>query len=115
MWARWWLRHLFTFLRQPRNRDVIAKLQAAGVSWSESEPMPAAQDLPFAGKTFVLTGTLTQPRAAVKERLQGLGAKVSGSVSKKTDYVVAGEEAGSKLAKAQALGVEVLDEQGLRT
>lgn len=106
-------RHLFTFLRQPRNRDVIAKLQAAGVSWSESEPMPAAQDLPFAGKTFVLTGTLTQPRATVKERLQGLGAKVSGSVSKKTDYVVAGEEAGSKLAKAQALGVEVLDEQGL--
>jgi DNA ligase (NAD+) len=106
-------RHVFTFLRQPHNREVIAKLQSTGVSWPETAPAPAAQDLPFAGKTFVLTGTLTQPRAAVKERLQGLGAKVASSVSKNTDYVVAGEEAGSKLAKAKALGVEVLDEQGL--
>jgi len=106
-------RHLFTFLRQTHNREVIAKLQAAGVSWPESEPAPSAQDMPFAGKTFVLTGTLTRPRAGVKERLQGLGAKVSGSVSKKTDYLIAGEEAGSKLEKARALGVEVLDEQGL--
>lgn len=106
-------RHVFTFLRQPHNREVIAKLRAAGVTWPESEPAPAPEDLPLAGKTFVLTGTLTQPRAAVKERLQRLGAKVAGSVSKKTDYVVAGEEAGSKLAKAQALGVTVLDEQGL--
>jgi len=106
-------RHLFTFLRQPHNREVISKLHAAGVSWPESEPVPTAQDLPFAGKTFVLTGTLTRPRTEVKERLQGLGAKVVGSVSKKTDYVVAGEEAGSKLEKAQALGVDILDEQRL--
>ena len=106
-------RHVFTFLRQPHNREVIEKLQAAGIEWPETEPAPSATDLPLAGKTFVLTGTLTEPRGVVKERLQLLGAKVSGSVSKKTDYVVAGEEAGSKLAKAQALGVTVLDEQDL--
>jgi len=106
-------RHVFTFLRQPHNREVIEKLQAAGIEWPETEPAPSAMDLPLAGKTFVLTGTLTEPRGVVKERLQLLGAKVSGSVSKKTDYVVAGEEAGSKLAKAQALGVTVLDEQDL--
>ena len=106
-------RHVFTFMRQPHNREVIAKLQAAGLAWPESEPMPAPQDLPLGGKTFVLTGALTQPRALVKERLQALGAKVSGSVSKKTDYLIAGEDAGSKLSKAQALGVGVLDERGL--
>ena len=106
-------RHVHTFFRQPHNRQVIAKLQEAGVEWSESEPGPAVEDLPLAGRTFVLTGTLSEPRDAVKARLQALGAKVSGSVSKKTDYVVAGEEAGSKLTKAQALGVPVLDESGL--
>ena len=106
-------RHIHTFLRQLHNQDVIAKLQAAGVVWPETEPVAAADELPLAGKTFVLTGTLTEPRGTVKERLQLLGAKVAGSVSKKTDYVVAGEEAGSKLAKAQTLGVAVLDEHGL--
>jgi DNA ligase (NAD+) len=106
-------RHVFTFLRQPHNRGVIGKLQAAGIEWPETEAAPSVADLPLAGKTFVLTGTLTESREVVKERLQLLGAKVAGSVSKKTDYVVAGEEAGSKLAKAQALGVTVLDEQGL--
>ncbi len=106
-------RHLFTFLRQPHNLEVIAKLRAAGVSWPETGPAPAAGQLPLAGKILVLTGTLSQPRDLVKERLQALGARVSGSVSKKTDYLIAGEEAGSKLAKAQALGVAVLDEQGL--
>ena len=106
-------RHVFTFLRQPHNREVIEKLQAAGIEWPETEPAPSVTDLPLAGKTFVLTGTLTESRGVVKERLQLLGAKVAGSVSKKTDYVVAGEEAGSKLAKAQALGVTVLDEQSL--
>ena len=65
------------------------------------------------GKTFVLTGTLTEPREAVKARLESLGAKVGSSVSKKTDYVVAGESAGSKLEKAESLGVTVLDEAGL--
>ena len=106
-------RHLFTFLRQPHNLEVISKLRAAGVSWPETGPAPAAGQLPLAGKILVLTGTLSQPRDVVKERLQALGARVSGSVSKKTDYLVAGEEAGSKLAKAQALGVAILDERGL--
>jgi DNA ligase (NAD+) len=106
-------RHVFTFLRQPHNRGVIEKLQAAGIEWPETEPAPSVTELPLSGKTFVLTGTLTESRGVVKERLQLLGAKVAGSVSKKTDYVVAGEEAGSKLAKAQALGVDVLDEQDL--
>ena len=104
---------VFTFLRQPHNREVIAKLQAAGIVWPEDEPAAAGQAEPLAGKTFVLTGTLSEPRAVVKERLQQLGARVSGSVSGKTDYLVAGEDAGSKLAKAQSLGVTVLDESGL--
>ncbi len=101
---------VFSFLRQPHNREVIAKLQAAGIVWPEDEPAAAE---PLAGKTFVLTGTLSEPRDVVKARLQQLGARVSGSVSGKTDYLVAGEEAGSKLAKAQSLGVTVLDESGL--
>ncbi len=105
--------HVFTFLRQAHNRKVIEKLQAAGITWAEAEPASVATERPLAGRIFVLTGTLSEPRAAVKERLQQLGAKVAGSVSKNTDYVVAGEAAGSKLAKAEALGVTVLDEQGL--
>jgi DNA ligase (NAD+) len=72
-----------------------------------------AGELPLAGKTFVLSGALSEPRTAVKERLQALGAKVAGSVSKKTDYLVAGTDAGSKLVKAQELGVTVVDEAGL--
>jgi DNA ligase (NAD+) len=106
-------RHVHTFFRQPHNRQVIDKLQAAGVEWPESEPAPSSEVLPLAGKTFVLTGALSEPRERVKERLQTLGAKVAGSVSTKTDYVVAGDEAGSKLRKAQGLGIEVLDEAGL--
>jgi len=106
-------RHVHTFFRQPHNRQVIDKLQAAGVEWPESEPAPSPEVLPLAGKTFVLTGALSEPRERVKERLQTLGAKVAGSVSTKTDYVVAGDEAGSKLRKTQDLGIEVLDEAGL--
>ncbi len=104
---------LVTFFRQPHNREVIAKLQAAGVDWPEVQPSTVSAPGPLVGKTFVLTGTLSEPRPAIKERLQALGAKVTGSVSSKTDYVVAGSDAGSKLAKAQALEVEILDEQGL--
>jgi len=105
--------HVHTFFRQRHNREVIAKLLAAGVEWPESEPAPPPEALPLAGKTFVLTGALSEPREVVKGRLQALGAKVAGSVSKNTDYVVAGEDAGSKLHKAQDLGIEVLDEAGL--
>ena len=107
-------RHVHTFFRQPHNQEVIAKLRDAGVAWPETEPLMVVGRLPLSGKTFVLTGTLSEPRTQVKERLQALGAKVTGSVSKNTDYLVAGEEAGSKLSKAESLGVAVLDEQRLR-
>jgi DNA ligase (NAD+) len=99
------------FLAEAHNREVIAQLRASGVHWPEHEQRHTAE-LPFGGKTFVLTGTLTtMSRDAAKEKLEALGAKVAGSVSKKTDYVVAGAEAGSKLDKARELGVAVLDEQ----
>ena len=106
---------LRTFFEQPHNREVVEQLRAAGVLWPESEGLAAQRvPLPLAGKTFVLTGTLpTLSRDAAKEMLEAAGAKVAGSVSKKTDYVVAGEEAGSKLEKAQALGITVLDEAGM--
>jgi DNA ligase (NAD+) len=107
--------HIAAFFHQAHNREVIDKLQAAGVHWEEGAPAPAPDELPLNGKTFVLTGTLSKPRDQYKSQLQALGAKVAGSVSKKTDYVVAGEAAGSKLTKAQELGVEVLDEAGLLT
>ncbi|HEY0721507.1 MAG TPA: NAD-dependent DNA ligase LigA, partial [Gammaproteobacteria bacterium] len=100
---------IHTFFQQPHNREVIAKLIAAGISWPKQARTIAHQ--PLAGKTFVLTGTLaTMTRDEAKARLEALGAKVSGSVSKKTSFVVAGEEAGSKLDKANDLGIEVLDE-----
>ena len=102
------------FFAQPHNREVIEQLRAAGVSWMEGAPQRRAAGA-LAGKTFVLTGTLpTWTRDDAKERLEAAGAKVAGSVSKKTDYVVAGEEAGSKLDKARELGVPVIDEAGLR-
>ncbi len=99
------------FLSEAHNREVIAQLRASGVHWPEHEQRQAAA-LPFSGKTFVLTGTLAaMSRDEAKEKLELLGAKVAGSVSKKTDYVVAGAEAGSKLDRARELGVTVLDEQ----
>ena len=102
-----------TFFEQPHNREVVEQLRACGVTWEEGEPAPV-DVLPLAGKTVVLTGTLpTLSRDQAKELLEAAGAKVAGSVSKKTDYVVAGAEAGSKLEKAQALGVAILDEAGL--
>ncbi|WP_038216404.1 NAD-dependent DNA ligase LigA [Xenophilus azovorans] len=104
---------IHTFFQQPHNREVVEQLRAAGVHWEEGEPAPRAV-LPLAGKTFVITGTLpTLSREEAKERLEAAGAKVAGSVSKKTSYVVAGEAAGSKLDKAQELGIEVLDEAGM--
>lgn len=101
-----------SFFAEPHNLTVIARLRDAGVEWPEVKVERGAQ--PLAGKTFVLTGTLESlSRDQAKEKLQALGAKVAGSVSKKTDYVVAGSEAGSKLAKAEELGVPVLDEAAL--
>ena len=106
---------LRSFFDQPHNREVVAQLRAAGVAWEEGEGSAAASaPKPLAGKTFVLTGTLpTLSREQAKEMLEAAGAKVSGSVSKKTDWVVAGAEAGSKLDKAHELGVAVLGEAEL--
>lgn len=101
------------FLAEGHNREVIEQLRAAGVRWVEGAPAaPAANCL--AGKVFVLTGTLpTMGRDEAKALIEANGGKVSGSVSRKTNYVVAGAEAGSKLAKAEELGVAVIDEAGL--
>ncbi|MFN3544508.1 MAG: NAD-dependent DNA ligase LigA [Thiobacillus sp.] len=101
------------FFAEPHNLEVVRKLREAGVHWPETiGTQPSAGIL--AGKTLVLTGTLpTLTREAAKERIEAAGGKVAGSVSKKTDYVVAGAEAGSKLARAQELGVPILDEAGL--
>ena len=105
-----------TFFDQPHNREVVEQLRAAGIHWPEGEGAFAEQGpRPLLGKTLVLTGTLpTLSRDAAKELIESAGGKVSGSVSKKTHYVVAGEEAGSKLDKARELGVPVLDEAGLQ-
>jgi DNA ligase (NAD+) len=105
---------IHTFFRQPHNREVVEQLRAAGMRWDERDGAAAAASRPLAGLTVVLTGTLpTLTRDEAKDRLEAAGAKVAGSVSKRTSYVVAGAEAGSKLDKARELGVPVLDEQGL--
>ena len=105
-----------TFFDQPHNREVVEQLRAAGVTWEEHDGAAADESpKPLAGKTLVLTGTLpTLGREEAKAMIEAAGGKVSGSVSKKTHYVVAGEEAGSKLDRARELGVAVLDEAGLR-
>jgi len=101
------------FFEQTHNREAVESLRKAGVSWSEQAPVDR-DALPLNGLTYVLTGSLEQlTRDQAKERLQALGAKVAGSVSKKTDYLVAGPGAGSKLKKAEELDVDILDEQGL--
>ncbi len=103
-----------TFFEQPHNREVVGKLRAAGVHWDEHAGEGDLTPKPLAGKTFVLTGTLPSlSRDQAKDRIEALGGKVSGSVSKKTDFVVAGEEAGSKLDKARELARPVLDEAAL--
>ena len=105
--------HIHTFFRQPHNLEVIQALLERGIRWDEMPEPPPAAALPLLGKTFVLTGTLnSMSREEAKARLQALGGKVAGSVSKNTGYLIAGADPGSKLAKAQGLGVEVLDEEG---
>ncbi|MDP1644028.1 MAG: NAD-dependent DNA ligase LigA [Thiobacillus sp.] len=104
---------IIQFFAEPHNLGVVEKLRAAGVHWPESTGLQQSAGI-LAGKTLVLTGTLpTLTREAAKEKIEAAGGKVAGSVSKKTDYVVAGAEAGSKLAKAQELGVAILDEARL--
>ena len=105
---------IHTFFAQPHNREVIEQLRAAGITWPENDGTAARSPKPLAGRTFVLTGTLPKlAREDAKAAIEEAGGKVTGSVSKKTDFVVAGEEAGSKLDKARELGIEVIDETRL--
>jgi len=108
-------RRVRNFFQEQHNLDVIDRMQSLGVHWSDSAPMKIAENGPLSGKTFVITGTLpSMTRDEAKSLIQNEGGKVTGSVSSKTDFLVAGEQAGSKLAKAQKLEVPVLDEDGLR-
>jgi DNA ligase (NAD+) len=103
-----------SFFADPRNRDEVRRLREGGVRWEPGAPAPRGVG-PLAGKTFVLTGSLAGlSRGEARARIEAAGGKVVGSVSKQTDYVVAGAEPGTKLARARELGVEVLDEAGLR-
>lgn len=105
--------HVRLFFEQEQNVITIQGLLAVGIEWG-TKVTDASADLPLDGKTYVVTGSLTQfSRDQVKDKLQALGAKVSGSVSSKTDCLVAGEKAGSKLTKAQSLNVPVIDEAGV--
>ena len=105
--------HIVRFFKQPHNLQVIDALLKAGIHWDEVEVTPPQQQT-LQGKTFVLTGTLSEmSRDEAKQALQARGAKVTGSVSKKTSYVVVGDSPGSKAAKAEQLGVDILDEAGL--
>jgi len=104
--------HVYAFFREQHNLEVLEQLEAAGLRWQPLETSTGEQ--PLEGQTWVLTGTLGMPRARAKSLLESLGARVAGSVSAKTTVVLAGEEAGSKLTKAEKLGVEVIDEEAFR-
>ncbi len=105
---------IHTFFEQPHNREVVAQLRACGLQWEEGAPAER-KPTPLSGKTLVITGTLpTLSRDQAKDLIEGAGGKVAGSVSKKTHYLLAGLEAGSKLDKARELGVAVIDENGLK-
>jgi DNA ligase (NAD+) len=104
---------IFEFFREAHNREIITELIQSGIHWTEGAGKNVSTGS-LLGKAFVLTGTLPNlSREQAKEMIEAAGGKASGSVSKKTNYVVAGAEAGSKLEKAQELGVTVLDEAGL--
>jgi DNA ligase (NAD+) len=103
------------FFNEKHNRDVIQGLRDAGMTWTERESATVSANGPLDGKVFVLTGTLAgMTRDEARDRIQAAGGKVTGSVSQKTDYVVFGDKAGSKLSKAQKLGVTLIDEDGLK-
>jgi DNA ligase (NAD+) len=104
-----------SFADEPKNRELTARLAAAGVNMESQASEASSENGPLTGKVFVLTGTLsTMTREEASAALERLGARVSGSVSKNTNYLVAGSDAGSKLEKARKLGVETLDEQAFR-
>ncbi len=106
---------IHTFFAQPHNREVVEQLRAVGVAWPEHAGSADNRPLPLAGQTFVLTGAMPAlSREEAKAMIEAAGGKVAGSVSKKTHFVVAGADAGSKLEKAHALGVPVIDEAALR-
>ena len=105
--------HVHAFFREQHNLDVLSELEAAGLRWQSVEDTSGEQ--PLAGQTWVLTGSLGMPRARAKNMLESLGARVTGSVSAKTSVVLAGEAAGSKLRKAEKLGIEVVDEEAFLT
>ena len=103
-----------SFFNEPKNRTVIERLIKSGVTWEEQAPRPATTSGALSGKTFVITGTLTgMTRNEAKDKIQAAGGKVTGSVSKKTDFLLAGDKAGSKLTKAQNLGIDVINEAAL--
>ena len=105
--------NITAFFRQPHNREILSELTRAGIGW-QVKPKPDEQAQPLAGKTFVLTGRLEKfSRGEAALQLKSLGAKVTGSVSRKTTAVVAGENPGSKVDKAESLGVDVLTEEDL--
>jgi DNA ligase (NAD+) len=105
--------HVHAFFREQHNTGVIVELEEAGLRWTAVET--SAGEQPLAGQTWVLTGKLGMPRARARNLLESLGARVTGSVSAKTSVLLAGEDAGSKLRKAEKLGVEVIDEEAFRT
>jgi DNA ligase (NAD+) len=105
---------IHAFFQEPVNRELIARLGEAGVRMEDEEPAAGSKHPGFANSTWVITGTLSQPREEIAETIIAHGGKVSGSVSKKTTYLLAGEEAGSKLDKAKKLGVRVLSEDEFR-
>jgi DNA ligase (NAD+) len=102
---------LHSFLAEPRNRALIAKLVAVGIRMDE--PVEKAEHSTLAGRTFVITGTHAMSRKEITTLIERHGGRVTGSVSRSTDYLVAGESPGSKLERANELGVKVIDEQGL--
>jgi DNA ligase (NAD+) len=105
---------IFQFFQEPGNRRMIENLRAAGLRLTSERKVMSASDSKIKGTTWVITGTLSKPRDEIAEQIIQRGGKVSGSVSKKTSYVLAGEEAGSKLEKARKLGLRVIGETEFR-